>query len=155
LAQEDAGDSQVSHGHALVIAQHVSAGQRIIEHAGRNVPLPKRVVVRRTNGPEQAAGAFAGGKGCGREVAENEGEYVLFESLHAAGSDTPRVKTIGKNRESSAWNLSHSHSSAPPPHHPVAPTGCPRRQKLARKRRNIPQVLSSKMLRNFSSIFCF
>ena len=106
MAQQDAGDGQVSNGHALVIAQHVSAGQRIIEHAGRNVPLPKRVVVHRTHGPEQAAAAFAGGKGCGRKVAENEGEYVLFESLHAAGSDTPRVKTIGQNRESSACNLS-------------------------------------------------
>ena len=90
MAQQDARDGQVSNGHALVIAQHVSAGQRIIEHAGRNVPLPKRVVVHRTHGPEQAAAAFAGGKGCGRKVAENKGEYVLFESLHAAGSDALR-----------------------------------------------------------------
>jgi hypothetical protein len=83
-------------------------------------------------------------------VAENEGEYVLFESLHAAGSDTPREKAIGKIKTTGpGWRGVCPDSSAPPPTtdrrlHSAPP---------AKKARNIPPVLSSKMLRNFS-IFC-
>ncbi len=88
LAEENARDGHVSHRHALVVALSISACQWIIEHAGRNVSLPKHVIGRGTGCPKGATGAFACGQSGGGQVAEHKGKDIqLLECFHEAENE--------------------------------------------------------------------